>query len=358
MVAQIDRLYRRASTRKAAVRLLSYGMFEGRPITTRGRWINPLVFMFFEVLKKLPQLSEVRRPIFLVGTGRAGTTIFGKVMSMHPDIGFLNEPKALWHSVYPDEDLIGNYSTREGRVRLDAGHATPEVRRRARKLFGAYQRFTGSRRVLDKYPAMIFRVPFLRAIFPDCLFLVLVRDGLDTCVSIDAWSKRHFSDSVSGREDWWGVDDRKWNVLVSQVVEKDPQLLLIAASLKGMSRQVDRAAVEWLLAMREGLRLAEDHPTFVKSVRYEDLTRRPEETLLDVAEFCGVSPDPRFLEYSARALKPVVRPRPAIEINPVIRPFFEATMRELGYVSTEESGSPLADGLVRPAAKVPADEPF
>ena len=83
MVAQIDRLYIRTSPRKALVRILSYALFEGRPLTTKGQWINPLVLTLFSIQKRLPQLKQVRKPIFIVCTGRSGTTILCTLLSMH-----------------------------------------------------------------------------------------------------------------------------------------------------------------------------------------------------------------------------------------------------------------------------------
>ncbi|MGD1917863.1 MAG: sulfotransferase, partial [Pleurocapsa sp.] len=88
MVAQIDNLYIKTSLSKTLSRLLSYGLFEGRPLTTKGQWINPLIFKLFAIAKKLPQLKKVRKPIFVIGTGRSGTTILGVVLSMHKQIGF------------------------------------------------------------------------------------------------------------------------------------------------------------------------------------------------------------------------------------------------------------------------------
>ena len=150
MIAQLDRAYIRTRPLKVWSRLVSYALFEGRPLTTRGRWINSLVFAHMAVWKRLPPLKRVEKPIFILSTGRSGTTILGLVMSMHREIGFLNEPKALWHSVFPFEDFIGNYSRGQAYVRLTETMASAEVRSAAHRLLGAYLRVAGARRVLDK----------------------------------------------------------------------------------------------------------------------------------------------------------------------------------------------------------------
>ena len=136
MVAQLDRLYVSTRPTKIYSRLVSYLLFEGRPLTTKGRWINPLVAAHFALEKRLPQLRQVKQPVFILGTGRSGTTILGLILSIHRDVGFLNEPKALWHSVNPADDLIGGYSEDPGKYRLSADCATDELQRRATNCTG------------------------------------------------------------------------------------------------------------------------------------------------------------------------------------------------------------------------------
>ena len=96
MVAQIDSNFIRLSWKKAYTRYLSYAFYEGRPLTTKGRWINPLIFFLYRVQQYSPFVRKVKQPIFILGTGRSGTTILGVTLAMHRAVGFLNEPKALW----------------------------------------------------------------------------------------------------------------------------------------------------------------------------------------------------------------------------------------------------------------------
>lgn len=120
MVAQIDRDYIRTRPTRLWARMLSYLAFEGRPLTTRGQWINPIVFAGFATARALPQLRSVKSPVFILGAGRSGTTILGILMSMHRKVGFLNEPKAMWHAAtHGGEDLIGSYDRGPGCYRLN-----------------------------------------------------------------------------------------------------------------------------------------------------------------------------------------------------------------------------------------------
>ncbi|PZO14859.1 MAG: sulfotransferase [Leptolyngbya foveolarum] len=333
MVAQLDSLYIRTSLSKTLTRLLSYVCFEGRPLTTKGQWINSLVFPFLALQKRLPQMKQVYKPIFIVGTGRSGTTVLGTILSMHRHVGFLNEPKALWHAIYPSEDLVGSYSRGVAKYRLDGTDASPKVRRAAHRLFGAYLALSSSRRVVDKYPELVFRVPFVRALFPDAKFIFLVRNGWDTCQSIDGWSQRMGVEVEAETHDWWGVDNRKWNLLWDQVIHRNKAIRGPSLEQHSLENPLDMAALEWIVSMREGLAMMEQLPNDTYMMHYEDLVASPRKSLAKLAAFCELPPDERFLDYATQRLKPAP-PKHDIEIHPAIRPYFEETMVALGYDST------------------------
>ncbi len=331
MVAQINSAYIKTRPIKAITRLISYALFEGRPLTTKGRWINPIVL---SLLKKAAnshrQFQPIHKPIFILGTGRSGTTILGIVLSMHKDVGFLNEPKAIWHLIHPNEDIIGNYSREHAKYRLSAEDKTDNMQQRATKMFGAYLSTTGTKRLVDKYPELIFRVDFVRAIFPDARFIFLIRNGWDTCQSIANWSMRLGVQVNGEKHDWWGVNDRKWNLLVDQLVSTDDDLKDVVEDIKRCDRHLDRAAIEWVLSMHEGLNLIQNYPDCIYTVRFEELTTAPEETLLSLCEFCELPLDKTFLNYANHTLHPVP-PRVPFELNPSIAQIFLETMTKLRY---------------------------
>lgn len=331
MIAQINSDFIKTRPTKALTRLISYAFFEGRPVTTKGRWINPIVFSLLKrTARSSRRFQPVDKPIFILGTGRSGTTILGIVLSMHKDVGYLNEPKAMWHLIHPHEDIIGNYSQSHAMYRLTAEDATDEMCQRAAQMFGAYLSVTGSKRLVDKYPELIFRVDFVRVIFPDARFIFLIRNGWDTCHSIANWSKRLGIQMNGERHDWWGVDDRKWKLLVDQLVTTDVDLKNIIEDVKNFDRHLDRAAVEWILTMREGLHLIKNLPDFTYKVHFEELTPKPEEALSSLCEFCELPTDRTFLNYARQTLNPVP-PREPFDLHPKIAPIFYDTMARLGY---------------------------
>jgi len=315
---------------KVYSRLISYALFEGRPLTTSGRWINPLVFFLFEIEKKLPQMKKVEKPIFILGTGRSGTTILGILMSMHKEVGFLNEPKALWHSVNSHEDLIGSYSMDDAHYYLNAKDADAQQKKDIHKLFGAYLRTTFSKRVVDKYPELIFRIPYVKALFSDAKFLFLVRNGWDTCTSIELWSKRLGKTTDAEKHDWWGKDNRKWNLLIEQVIKKDSYYTNVWSVIDEITSHLDMAALEWIVTMRQGLAVIKEYPDSILRVNYEELVQYPETVLSDIKEFCELDDDLVFIEYGKKVLKPV-NPRDQFELHPTIKPLFLETMAVMGY---------------------------
>jgi len=298
MVAQLDRTFLRIAPGRSASRLVGYSLFEGRPATTSGRWWNPVVFGHLRLAASHPG-KRVDRPVFIVGMGRSGTTLLGRILAAHPSVGFLNEPKAMWHVIRDDEDIIGSYAApRTGRLYLCAEDANEDVSRRGHALFAWYQQVSHSKRVVDKYPELIFRHPFVRAIFPDARFLIAVRSPWATLKSVVGWSKSHAVESA----DWWGVNGQKWDILWTQGVVQNPANSdLLALDLANESDHHVRAAVEWIVTMREAIALA-TADTRAHIIHYEELARHPRETIRDALRFCELPANSRTEAYAVATI--------------------------------------------------------
>lgn len=329
MVAQIDRTYLHFGTGRAARRLASYALFEGRPLTTRGRWFNPVVFGLLRSLAALPGEPRVDAPLYITGLGRSGTTILGTILSVHRDVGFLNEPKAMWHVVDPRQDLNGNYCASGGRYRLGADDAPPAARLRARRIFARYLALTGGRRLVDKYPELIFRADYVRAIFPDARFIFITRSGVDAVASVVAWSQRLGVSRGGVVEDWWGRDDLKWRYLCEQVLLPDPDYAAAHPACAPDLDHENRAALEWIATMREGLR-QQRLGGALRFIRYENLLAEPERELRGLLGFCGLADDPAVYEFARQKL----HDNPAKgwpRLHPGVASLFAQTMQALGY---------------------------
>lgn len=330
MVAQLDRELLRVRPGLLWDRLLAWSTFEGRPLTTRGRLLNLWSRPILALLSRLPIQREVHEPLFLIGMGRSGTTFLGRLLALHPEVGFLNEPKALWHRIHEADDLIGSYSGRPGRYRIAAEEATPERRKRAHRLHDAYLFATANGRVLVKYPEQVFRSSFVLGLFPDARFVHLVRHGADSASSVAQWNTRHRRFLRGERHDWWGVESRKWHLLIDEIASSEPELQGHVDALRTLGDDADRAAVEWVLTHREGLRLAAERPERVHRLRYEDLLAEPEDRLAELLDFCRLAPHPAPARYAlSHRTQPAPRPRPSPP--PVIHSLIEEVSRQLGY---------------------------
>jgi len=329
MVAQVDYRFIRLSLKKSFTRYLSYAFYEGRPLTTKGRWINPLVFFLFRMQLILPSARKVVKPIFIVGVGRSGTTILGVTLGMHNDVGFLNEPKALWSFLFHKEDLIGSYQSKEGSYRLSASSVDSSLIKNAHQVYGNYLRFACASRIVDKYPELIFRTDFISAIFPDARFLFLYRDGNDTCHSIRRWSTELGVKEKEETHDWWGRDDRKWNLLCDQIVKYDDSLGVHIKTIRKYNNHEYRAAVEWIVTMKEGLALLNSKSNCVLGVKYENYVACLK-TRQEVLRFCGLSSDVLFDKFCKSILK-VPESKPRLKLPIIIQDEFNNVMTLLGY---------------------------
>jgi len=301
MIAQLDKEYIKTRPSKVWSRMVSYSLFEGRPLTTKGRWINPLVFGVLKTFAALPSTRQVDRPIFILGTGRSGSTILGKVLSMHKDLAFLNEPKAMWALLNKEEDLMGSYNLNAGRYRISEAEATNSVIKRANRIFGGALLMSGQRRFVDKYPELIFRTPFVSKIFPDARYIFLTRNVDSTCSSISYWSERKGTESSEGKADWWGLNNRKWDAVVNELVPEHADLAEHKDEILVLSEE-GRAAVEWVVTMREGLRLCEQSPESCIHIPYDKLCGNSADWSKKLADFLQLSHDPVFDDYSKTTL--------------------------------------------------------
>ncbi len=277
-------------------------------------------------------MRPVKQPIFLLGTGRSGTTLTGMLLSMHKDVAYLNEPKAIWHSVYPYEDIVGNYSDAKAFYRLNKAQVQQAQVTNLHKIYGFYLTILRKQRLLDKYPELIFRVDFVKQIFPDAKFLVMVRNGWDTASSIEAWSHQKGRTVKGDVENWWGKNDRKWSLLLDEIVLQDTIMSKYYDHLKLMTCEKNKGLIEWILAMKEAISVQERYPTDVQLIHYEDLVENPQSILREVFEFHQLRYDNSVIKYADRVVRKSNKVS-RFDIDKEIFPHFDHIMSKLGYSS-------------------------
>jgi len=126
-----------------------------------------------------PHHPQLERPIVIVGAPRSGTTILGMLLGDHPDLVYVEEPRLTWK--------YGN-DARSDMLRPE--HATPSVVEHIRRAFADRVTQGGGKRLLEKTPSNALRLGFVDAVLPDALYVHILRDGVESVLSIaDFWGK-------------------------------------------------------------------------------------------------------------------------------------------------------------------------
>ena len=239
-------------------------------------------------------MTNITKPIIIVGTGRCGSTIFHRLLAKHPETmwlsGFCDRYPArpdlnrravtamgnpLLRSLFgrriqPGENYYfwdhyayGFAEPCRDLVRTDV---TSRVKQQVRAAMGAM--LTPARhRLLIKITGWP-RLGYLNEIFEDARFIHLVRDGRAVATSllhVDFW------------RGWYGPQGWRAGLL-----SPEDQALW-----ESYDRSfVALAGLEWRIQMRamEAARRAVD-PSRLMEIRYEDFCERPKETFREVLEF-------------------------------------------------------------------------
>ncbi|MEM7129623.1 MAG: sulfotransferase [Chloroflexota bacterium] len=241
--------------------------------------------------------KSIEKPIFLVGTGRSGTTLSHRVLSQHPEIAWLSAllnkfPNRPQHNrrllQLLDRPIVGAWI--QERLPLGDGECYPfwsryypgfsrpirdlvaeDVTERTRLKIGSLmeQMLTPKRRRLLVKITGWPRLGFLQAIFPDARFLHIVRDGravANSLLNVDFW------------EGWRGPSNWRWGKLSHEYEEIWQRYDQSFVAL---------AAINWELLtieMDQARQLIPSEQFF--EFRYEDLCDDPNTTLRNMIDFC------------------------------------------------------------------------
>jgi hypothetical protein len=223
--------------------------------------------------------SKSPPPLFIVGCGRSGTTMFRLMLDAHPDLAVPGESHFI-PDLYRHRRKYTTGGILDARTLADDIMRTLHVRlwgvprmavwRRLEELrqpgfagvvaavFSAYADCHNKTRWADKTPIYVLSMPLLARLFPTARFIHLIRDGRDVALSYV---------SVP-----WGPST------------------------------VWRAAQKWrrdVNAGRESGRAL--GPSRYLEIRYEDLVASPEEVLKETCGFADLEFHERMLDYHVRA---------------------------------------------------------
>jgi len=247
---------------------------------------------------------SIRKPVFIVGFGRSGTTILYNLLAGHPDLGWLSNyneripnfpclsvlsrvygypwlgkrfghmkgfPKPIegygrWKYFHPEDNAEATFKTT-----LGAKDASGMDRERMISYISRVLKYSGTTCLLMKTTRNTLRIPYLYALFPEAYFIHILRDG------------RAVTNSLL-KVDWWPNINLWW------ANERHPHEL----EMEGMDRYT-LAARHWAKSVQKAIDdLHSVPPSQYLEIRYEDLTKNPIDEIHSITEFCGLPWTPRF----------------------------------------------------------------
>jgi hypothetical protein len=229
--------------------------------------------------------TALTRPVFVVGCGRSGTTILGETLGAHREVAYLNEPRDIWRYDRRTDIWSRRAERRGGRLCLRAADVDPAIASKIARTFATELHLRGARRLVEKLPINAFRIAYLSTMFPDALFVHVIRNGQDVARSIG---------QLAERGQWFGRDGYKWRLLAQHAEANG------LGPLAGLCASVDlRGLLEWRLSVRaareELAKLPEERWL---EIRYEDFVHRPAAACERLARFAGLPPDPNLLAFA------------------------------------------------------------
>lgn len=291
------------------------------------------------------------RPIFLIGPGRSGTTLLYKLLSLHPDIGYVSNYDARFPDWAPTALLsrlvADRYRLKRWSWFADSGNAyvtdrtwlrkavptptegetlyarngiswhevvsmpSPQTVARLRREFIWLQRLQNSRVLLSKCTANNRRIRTLAAAFPEARYIYLIRDGRAVALSL---IKVH----------WWNDHSVWWagNKTPREMASEGVDMLAIAA----------RNWTEEVRAIQDALKAIPNQN--LRCIRYEELLKNPLQQINGLLDFIGVD---RSVDYDKFICRLGISERPegwsklsAPELDMVMR-IEREWLQELNY---------------------------
>lgn len=246
----------------------------------------------------------LNKPIVVLGAPRSGTTFLSNLLKHHPDVYLAQEPRILWK--------YGNDGKSD---LLHVGDARPEVRSHIQREFGRLVETHGASRLVEKTPSNCLRVGFVNEILPDCKVVHIIRDGVQSVLSIrDFWMR--CSTGIDSRRLLQRIREMQLKQAPYYMRELTRRALgnivpgLVGAPVWGprlpgldqMARDMDLlelCAMQWRtcveMACRDGRSLPAERYT---ECRLENIG---EDELIEIMQFCELDPAEEVLQEYHRA---------------------------------------------------------
>ncbi len=262
-------------------------------------------------------------PTFIVGCPRSGTTILGEILSQHPSVFYLFEPRPMWIGVEPRLNVWGEGAD-GGQLAWGTKDYDSRTAVRLRRWFHFARTIGGKPRLIEKLPLNVFRLPWMAQVFPAARFVHIIRHGRDAAISLAALIARRFPPG------YW---ETHWNYRMFEAyAEMHPDLHHALENARKAPDNYGRALLAWTCAIHAGLRARPLSGERLLEIHYEDLIARPRQTLETLLTFAGLPPAHQVTDYAQDALHPrsLHKPDPAPALTQAIAGDF---LEKIGYSS-------------------------
>lgn len=237
------------------------------------------------------------KEVFIVGPARSGTTIFGETLSKVMDCEYWLEPKYLWK--YKNFNLLSDV--------LTSADLTPDIARYIKKRIAQKLNHNNNSVYLDKTPSHVFRIPFIRAVFPDCFLVFIERDPIDTILS----AEKKWNSSIPRSVFWRRFKNndltivqlfkllgfiffkrrKLWGPVSKNVVEAAETDVLFAATIQYAE------SISYMNAFTE------NSSTRIIRIHYEEFIENPEKVLSRVLKFIDEPIDKNRIRKASKSVQ-------------------------------------------------------
>jgi hypothetical protein len=203
-------------------------------------------------------------PVFIVGCPRSGTTLMRQILDSHPRIAC---PGETWFLIGLLEQLRNPFFVRGlNGLGVERAEAVGNIRAFALNYYERFLFRSGKKRWADKTPGYVDYCPEICEVFhANVRFVYLLRHGMDVANS---------------------MRDRDWVGLLAPGLDASDPLA-----------RLEVGARTWIRMTESFERFRQTHPELCHTVRFEELTERPEPIIQGVLRFLGEPWDPAVLRY-------------------------------------------------------------
>ena len=217
--------------------------------------------------------QEVESPVFIVGCGRSGTTLIGNILNKHEDVLFLNEPRSIWLSVFPECD-VWSFKALFNKSSITLCPLFTDIEIKTKRIKGFYRRLLekyNKKIIVDKFPSHSFRIDLLQKMFPKCKIIHIKRNGYNVSKSISKFTMNA----------WYGIHGNiKWEALKTFIIKndliKDFQSIIDRDKHNKKLNMKEMGLIEWtasILAVKQSININYADNNYIE-IKYEDITNR------------------------------------------------------------------------------------